>query len=169
MNCASLRAESDRLPPPMFFLALLLKPFLYAGALAAGWAIFRPYGRHWGSSTVIELLVIVAAGALFRLGAGIVLFLALALALNAAYDPLSDAAILRIPAFLVLGTMGLALWAITSGLGFRRAPWWKRIAFACAAEAISLVLDWGMMTSSGDGGVMHLSDLLLSGRGLGGC
>ena len=72
------------------------------------------------------------------------------------------------PTLAVLGPLGLVFWLATSALTFRRAPWWKRIAFAFAAEAMSLGVDSFMR--GGDDHVWRLKDLVDSlGRGFGGC
>lgn len=150
----------------MFFVVILLKPILYIGALALGRQWLRGYARQW--TTAMELLVLGLIGGL-RFGLGIGTFLATAIWVNAQFGADSTSPVLHWPAATVLGPMGLALWVLAALVAFPRAPWSKRIAFALAAELLSLVLE--LFNGMGDGlvYVVRLSDLVLSGRGLGGC
>ena len=150
-------------------LTLLAKPSLYVGALALGRHVFRGYGRHWGTTTATDFAVSTLVAAVARFAGGVVGFLAVALVINAAFTQGSDSAVLQIPTLAVLGVIGLGLWSVTAVVAFRRAPLWKRLTFACAAEAMSLGLDF-LIQESSSGEVWRLNDLFLNmGRGLGGC
>jgi uncharacterized membrane protein YdcZ (DUF606 family) len=152
----------------MLLVVLLLKPFLYIGALVLGQYALRSHGRQWGKTDPMGWLVLALVGGL-RFALGIGGFLAAAIWVNAQFGSDSDSPVLHWPAATVLGPIGLLLWFGVAALAFWRAPWWKWLAFACAAEVLSSVLD--LMNGFGEGTftIIRLSDLILSGRGLGGC